>query len=406
MKRTRKYKEKERTVWTSRVIYFDQADRIEKTIERTAKTKAAATDIQNETVAKLKRTGGNIIKGEKMTFDALVDHALSTFYAKAERRHGLKTSGVKSHATVIGQMKRFREFFGQTPITSLRPEDILKYKEWRLETVKFSTIHRELAVLRKILRHAFFRGWMLHDVFTEAKAIFSTPLIDASLEQARENVLSHADEQRLLDALTGTQSVQYTRTVNRKVKGGLVEQKHAINHAIDYNNPELRLIIMIAVDAGMRRGEILAMKWTDIDFERSAINILSENTKTERTRKTILSGRCKLALEKMQTYATGENVFSFASFQTAWESAKKRAGISDLRFHDLRRTAITRWVAMNVPMAQASKMAGHADIKTTAKYYIAEDAGVRNELIEKIDRANASICTDTAGKMKDIEYVN
>ena len=76
---------------------------------------------------------------------------------------------------------------------------------------------------------------------------------------------------RLLAACQGEREVKYSR-----IRRGKEEKISAIH---DIDNPHLKANILIAIDSGLRKGEILKLRWCD--FENNLINVLGTHTKTE-----------------------------------------------------------------------------------------------------------------------------
>jgi integrase len=162
--------------------------------------------------------------------------------------------------------------------------------------------------------------------------------------------------------------------------------------------PLLRSMIIAALDTGMRQGEMLALRFKDIDFTRGLITLRGETTKSRRTRLVpIATARLRAVLEWLQLNADGEKkpadafVFSDESgepvgrFRTAWLTAVLKAhdvapvwksynwtavtpeclaGFRriNLRWHDLRHEYASRLVEKNVPLAQVRDLLGHASI--------------------------------------------
>lgn len=75
----------------------------------------------------------------------------------------------------------------------------------------------------------------------------------------------------------------------------------------------------------------------------------------------------------------------------SFATAKRLAKIDDLHFHDLRRTAITRWLQQGTSLAFAGKFAGHSQLQTTMKHYTATDAGMIQEMNERMNAFNSPI---------------
>jgi integrase len=121
----------------------------------------------------------------------------------------------------------------------------------------------------------------------------------------------------------------------------------------------------------MRRGEILGLRWTDVDLVRGFITL--ETSKSGRGRKIPLSGTVAAALGGVPH--RGEFVFWNAETKTHVKDVKKgfaaaldTAKIEGLRFHDLRHTAASKMVEAGVDLVTVSKILGHASIQMTMRY--------------------------------------
>ena len=166
----------------------------------------------------------------------------------------------------------------------------------------------------------------------------------------------------------------------------------------------LKTLIITALDTGMRRGEMLALQWSDIDLDQGLITLRGVTTKSGLTRRVPIGTlRLRSVLEWLQLDAAGEKkpgqepVFSnevgepISSFRTAWvltvlkahditphwsktsyteleESSAEAFRRIDLRWHDLRHEYASRLVERNVPLAQVRDLLGHASITTTERY--------------------------------------
>nr|MBA3769595.1 site-specific integrase [Blastocatellia bacterium] len=149
------------------------------------------------------------------------------------------------------------------------------------------------------------------------------------------------------------------------------------------DNPELLPIILLALDSGMRRGEILKMRWQDIDFDNRTITVIASHTKTQTERLAPLTARVAEALRKMPT--ASDKVFSTAYIQRSWSTSKRLAGLDALQFRDLRRTAGTRMELCGIPHAIVQKILGHSAQDITGRHYIAATAETIREVAERLD---------------------
>lgn len=387
---------KSKNKWIVRIEYFDDVVGKTRFVERQAEKRSDAVDERDRQINDLKKSHGQSQTGERMTFDNLADICEKIFYKPAVIVEGRKVAGVRSVKPAKAQLDALRSFFGKRLIRKITTESLTDYKLWRLKTkserkkqpVRISTVNRELATMRKVMRFAYGKGWILKDIFFNAK------VIEASGEVERTRILTKEEESRLLENCQGEREIDY----ERKWKGK--EQK--IKATVSVDNPHLKAMIILALDSGMRRGEIFKLRWQDIDFDNNLIRIVGTHTKTERERIAPLSQRAKDELEKLKEITQGENPFPFTDIKRSFATAKKLAKIDDLHFHDLRRTAITRWIQQGTSLAFAGKFAGHSQLQTTMKHYTATDSDMIRELNERMNNFHSQKTVET----KENDFVN
>ena len=133
-------------------------------------------------------------------------------------------------------------------------------------------------------------------------------------------------------------------------------------------------VVILALSTGMRRGEILNLKWSDVDLDRGSI--LLQTTKNGERRFVPLAG---IALDLLKSRHANQPIASlvfpaphFASkpidIRSAWETALEKAGISNFRFHDLRHTAAS-YLAMNqASLLEIGTLLGHKTVQMTKRY--------------------------------------
>ena len=139
----------------------------------------------------------------------------------------------------------------------------------------------------------------------------------------------------------------------------------------------------------MRRGEILTLDWTDVDFDADIIKILGTHTKTQKTRPAPLTRRAKAELVALPNFGISGKVFPFNDFKRSWATALRLAKIDGLTFHDLRRSFVTRLQTGGVAIGIAAELAGHSRLETTQKHYTSTDnAAVVQDATARINAAN------------------
>jgi integrase len=165
-----------------------------------------------------------------------------------------------------------------------------------------------------------------------------------------------------------------------------------IRRLVDCAAPHFKPILTIALLTGMRRTEILKMKWKDINFKMGTIHIPKENAKSKKERFIPIDSVLFNILDSIEK--KGEHVFindwtgkRRKDVRTAFKEACDRAKIpcgrnKGLTFHDCRHIAAYKLVKMT-DIVTASKILGHSDVKMTMRYVHPTEKDKR-EAIEKM----------------------
>ena len=146
-----------------------------------------------------------------------------------------------------------------------------------------------------------------------------------------------------------------------------------ISSLINSCDPKLKPIVLVAITTGMRRGEILSLKWDDVDLKNGFIHV--RDSKTGKARSIPIEKPLKTTMKKLPRHIGSEWVFWIGDrgevrkgIQRAWAKAVSEAEIDNLRFHDLRHHAASTMVMQGVPLYTVKEVLGHASIKTTERY--------------------------------------
>jgi integrase len=243
-----------------------------------------------------------------------------------------------------------REHFGTRRVRSISYADLKAYRSARLQTksertdhtLSIATVNRELSALRRILNVAQSEGWIPRNPFNKGG-----PLISHADERKRERILSRDEETRLLDACAPLQ------------------RQH------------LRPLLIAALDTGMRRGELLKLRWSEVDLEGRKIHVRAFNTKTMKARDVPIPQRLYIEMQRLWDISPKDKaalVFGIKdNARMAFTSARTDAELEDVRFHDLRHTAATR-MARTMSLSEVGRILGHSQPTTTYRYTNADAA--------------------------------
>ena len=116
----------------------------------------------------------------------------------------------------------------------------------------------------------------------------------------------------------------------------------------------------------MRRGEILGLKWEHIDWEQQ--RALLPLTKNGRTRWVPLSAKALQHLEDVPSSKDLVFPVTDIAFRQAWDQLRKRAGLNDLTFHDLRHEEISRKFESGMRIPEVMAISGHQTVSQLFRY--------------------------------------
>ncbi|MBI4693129.1 MAG: site-specific integrase [Gammaproteobacteria bacterium] len=239
--------------------------------------------------------------------------------------------GGKEEVIRLNAMRRHR--MCQLSMANLTSKAVAEYRDERQKTCGPNTIIRDLAMLSSAINHAR-KEWGV--MVVNPVALVRKP----ATPQGRDRVLDDEEETRLVAAL----APQGRRNIY------------------------MRPLAIVALESAMRRGELLALRWQDVDLHRRVAFL--PLTKNGRARTVPLSLRAIAILEAMPR-SIGGQVFPItsAAMEAAFKKATKRAGLHGLHFHDLRHTATTRLATKLDNVLELSAVTGHTDLRMLKRYY-------------------------------------
>jgi integrase len=140
--------------------------------------------------------------------------------------------------------------------------------------------------------------------------------------------------------------------------------------------PQLHALVLLAISTGARRGELIHLKWADIDLKKNRATV--HETKNGEPRTLPLVGKALEAIRelKLQDSARSEYVFPqpsgfpgpYESFDAHWYAAMKAAGITNMRFHDLRHTTASYLAQQGASLIEIADTLGHKTLSMVKRY--------------------------------------
>jgi integrase len=247
--------------------------------------------------------------------------------------------GKRSYLTDISLLKNLIVYFGDLYLHEICDYHYEQYRNIRIKQkvknknklVSTTTINREGALLRAMLNKAVQWG-----------VLSFNPIKKMSMfkEEPKERILTEKEIKLL-------------------VRSAEVPLKH---------------IILVALNTGMRRGEILNLHWNQVNVDQGFITV--QKTKSRKLRRIPLNRSMKRLFSHLYLNRGGRGyVFEnpdtgqpLQDIKTAWYSLLRRTGIKDFRFHDLRHCFATYTLLNGGDLISLKETLGHDDIATTSRY--------------------------------------
>lgn len=149
-------------------------------------------------------------------------------------------------------------------------------------------------------------------------------------------------------------------------------EKEEIKSLVDACSAHLRPIVILGLNTGMRKGEILGLKWRDVDFEKDIIYLL--DTKNGEKREVYLNELARKALIAVRKHLNSPYIFCgpngkpYTNVRRSFFTALKKCGINDFHFHDLRHTFASQLVMAGIDLNTVRDLMGHKSIEMTLRY--------------------------------------
>ena len=156
---------------------------------------------------------------------------------------------------------------------------------------------------------------------------------------------------------------------------GQDELKRLLTALNSWNNRAVAQILLLAASTGMRIGEILKLKWSEVDLEHKILTVAASSSKSKRLRTVPLNETAMGVLSKLDTRGHYLSVFinqrtkrPYTTISKQWDVFRKAAGFPNLRIHDLRHQFASMLINQGVSLITVKELLGHAQVATTERY--------------------------------------
>lgn len=262
-------------------------------------------------------------------------------------------------------------YLGSLPVNSISPMQIQLVMN-RLSGKSYSLQSKVLVILRNIFKVAQENGLILRSPVSS--------MLKAGGRKAEEKIPLTPEQSRLL----------LERVTNKRA----------------------RTFLLIALHTGMRRGEIVALRWTDIDFDAKCVRVchnavmeqqgttITDYPKTDAGKRTIplseeleawLLARKKLSNSQFVIAMENHKPLTVSAYKSMWRLIGRELPDVDFTAHTLRHTFITRLFEAGMDMKEVQYLAGHSKVELTMQIYTHYDRASRaGETSRKLREAFAA----------------
>jgi len=298
-------------------------------------------------------------QAKSQTLDGFLIHQYEP-WATSQRKSGAAT------------LKRIRSNFLHLMQRPLIDINLWVIEKWRSKELKCgkakTTINRDITALKACLSRAVEWGVLNENPLQKLRPIRTD-------NPTRARYLTADEESSLRKTLRDRDE----RLCKRRESGNIWRRERhqatlpdlSVRFFPDY----LRPMVLLTMNTGLRRGEVLQLKWSDVNLLQRKIVIRGDNAKSGKTRYVPLNDEALSTLQHWQPSAEAMDwVFPahdggrMMSIKTSWKRVLKSAAIRDFRWHDLRHHFASRLVMKGVDLNTVRELLGHSDLSMTLRY--------------------------------------
>lgn len=237
-----------------------------------------------------------------------------------------------------GILERMKRELGDVPVAAIRREHVERYRRDRRREVSGASVNRELATLSHLM------AWARRLGYRDDNPVRGIPRYPENADAWRR--LTPREAERLLAACR-------------------IEEKKA---------PHLYPMVLTALLTGLRKGELLGLRWSDLDLDDGTDDATLEVRRHKNRERSRLPLPPRLARTLRRLPRRGEHVFTHAdgrplgNVRRSFATALRRAGLPRIRWHDLRHTFASWLVESGADLFTVQELMGHRNLSMTRRY--------------------------------------
>lgn len=331
-------------------------------INRTFDTLKEAQEFRDRMLIALKKSNAaDILRADTITLEEAIDHYLESCVNKKR-----SANSERSAFKVIKEIFKHLGFL-HLPLSEFDLRKAKSFVATRKKWHRKGVSEKKNASEKTIVNYINYLSKALDEIIYEENLTIENPMkkvIKPKVDNQRDERITDEDIKLIIDALPEVSSYVKNHTDHRKY----------------FNDDDIKImpfIIRLAVNTGLRRGDIIQLRLNDFrfDVEKPYINVRRSITKTKKPRsitllKSILP-ECKAFVEKaLETQKPNALLVKINkdNISAIFRYGRELAGFEDLRFHDLRHEATSRLVEAGVPVAIAMSFTGHKTLQMIGRY--------------------------------------
>lgn len=336
-----------------------------------------------------------------------------------QKRQGLQVAGSKV------PLSKFLDEWLIVKKTSIRPNTYLQYSQ---------IVHQHINPTLGEIKLRDLKPHQVQNLYTKKLADGISPRTTRLIHSVLHNALNHALKIGLV--VRNVSDMTTLPKVPRKEMKTL-DDYQVLQLLQAAEGTRMRVLFRIAVTTGLRQGEILGLKWSDLDWQTGRLQIQRQvqrrkgeglvfcEPKSASGRRVVSLGEKTIAIlrehrekqykERVQAgdkWQENDLIFptpigtpqDCANVLKAYKRCLEKAGLPDLRFHDLRHTAATLMLQQEINPKVVQERLGHSDISLTLNTYSHVLPSMQEEAAEKMDELfTLTEVSDELNKIKKSE---